>query len=126
MAELDLAQLQLLEGNDRKAREILLGLAEQPTDAVRRLCLLAAVEHTRGEAERALNAAREAEARDTGAVLPLVQQALLQEGALDDPAAARRTWERVLERAERSKDLGALILGLRARVALERASPVGP
>jgi tetratricopeptide (TPR) repeat protein len=123
LAELDLAQLQLLEGDEDKAREVLLGLASDPTDPVRRDCLLAAVEQALGHADRALNAARAAEARDARAPLPLEQQAILQEHALSDPAAARRAWERVLELARKSSDLGALILSLRARVALERAAP---
>jgi len=123
LAELDLAQLQLLEGNEKEAREVLLGLASDPTDAVRRDCLLAAVEQALGHADRALNAARSAEARDPQAPLPLEQQAILQEHAMSDPEAARRAWERVLEVARKSSDLGALILSLRARVALERAAP---
>jgi tetratricopeptide (TPR) repeat protein len=123
MAELDLAQLQLLEGNEPAAREVLLGLASDPTDSVRRDCLLAAVEQALGHPDRALNAARAAEARDPQASLPLEQQAILQEHALSDPAAARRAWERVLELARKSSDLGALILSLQARVALERAAP---
>lgn len=125
LAQLDLAQLELLEGNQDEAHEILLGLAAEPNEAVRRLCLLAAIEQARGNPERALTAAREAEARDTEAALPLLQQAMLQEHELDDPAAARRAWQRVLELSSTDKDLGALILGLRARVALERAAPVG-
>lgn len=126
LAELDLAQLQLLEGNESAAREVLLGLASDPTDAVRRQCLLAAVEQALGHPDRALTAARDAEARDANAPLPLEQQAILQEHALSDPAAARRAWERVLEIARNTGDLGALILSLRARVALERAAPKSP
>jgi hypothetical protein len=88
--------------------------------------LLAAVELALGRSEQALTAARDAEAREAGALLPLVQQALLQEHALDDPAAARQAWERVLAVSSGGGDMNALILGLRARVALERSAPVEP
>lgn len=122
-AKLDLAQLHLLDGHERRAREVLLSLADEaPTDA-RRECLLAAAEHADGHRRRALAAARRAAEAAPDDPLPMVQQALLLEDSFGDPAAARAAWERVLELSRKESDLAALILGMRARVALERSSP---
>jgi len=120
-AMLDLAQLHLLEGSERRAREVLVSIAyEAPSDA-RRECLLAAAEHAEGHYRRALAATRRAAAADPGDPLPVVQQALLFEGSFSDPEAAREAWARVLELSRQESDLAALILGMRARVALERS-----
>ena len=52
-----------------------------------------------------------------------MQQALLLESAFDDPDGVRAAWEEVLELSAKDSDLAALILGMRARVALERSAP---
>ena len=121
-AKLDLAQLHLLDGRERRAREVLQSLSEEAPSNARRECLLAAAEHAEGRRDRALAAARRASEAAPEDPLPMVQQALLHEGSFDDPQAAREAWERVLELTQEDGDLGALILGMRARVALERSA----
>ena len=121
-AKLDLAQLHLLDGRERRAREVLQSLAEEAPSNARRECLLAAAEHAEGRRDRALAAARRASEAAPEDPLPMVQQALLHEGSFDDPQAAREAWERVLELTRDDGDLGSLILGMRARVALERSA----
>lgn len=122
LAGLDLAQLYLLGGEQGRARSLVIALADDPAghDA-RRLCILAAVEQARGQPERALRAAVRAQGADPTDPLPVLQQAVLQETWLEDPALAREAWERLLEIAETHGDLGALLLTMRARVELERA-----
>jgi len=122
-ALLDLAQLHLLAGQGRRARELLVSIADEAPSSARRGCILAATEHDQGRDARALAAAREAAEDDPTDALPLVQQALLLEGSFGDPAGARQAWEAVLELSRRDSDLAALILGMRARVALERSAP---
>jgi len=126
LAGLDLAQLYLLQGEEGRARSLLLALSEEPAghDA-RRLCILAAVEQARGNPQSALRAAVRAEGADPGDPLPVTQQALLQQSWLDDPVAAREAWERVLELARAEGDLAGLVLSMRARVELERAEARG-
>jgi len=121
LAQLDLAQLLLLEGEHERAFELLSEFDDTPGGASRRQCLLAAAEQALGRPRRALDAALLAASEDPGNSLPLVQQALLFEEWLADPAAAREAWRRVLEQARQSGELGGLILSMRARVALERS-----
>jgi tetratricopeptide (TPR) repeat protein len=126
LAGLDLAQLQLLEGEEGRARAVLLGLTDEPEEyRARRLVILAAVEQARDNPESALRAARRAEAVDAFEPLAVVQQAELYESWLDDPVRAREKWERLIDIASSSGDLSALLLGMRARVALERFDSTG-
>ena len=125
LARLDLAQLYLLEGREGDALDVLEGLAGEESQAARRFAILAAVEQALGRPERAIEAAREAQLRDPEDPLPLVQQALLEEHWLENPERAREAWRRVLEVARERSDLSALILSLRARVALERSQESG-
>lgn len=120
-ALLDLAQLHLIAGDERKAQEVLLDIVDEAPSNARRECLLAVAEQARGNRRRALAAARRGAAADPSDPLPVVQQALLFEGEFEDPDAAREAWARVLELSRESSDLGAVILGMRARVALERS-----
>lgn len=126
LAQLDLAHLYLLTEEEGKARKLLLQLASSPVDEVRRLCLLAAVEQALGRPAEALADALAAQKAAPGAMTPLVQEALLKQHDLKDPAAAREAWQRVLAATKGDAGLGALIQGLRARVVLERAEAVQP
>ncbi len=122
-AQLDLALVELESGHPRAARNHLAALSDgvgQPGLAARRLCLLAASEQTLGRSSQALEAARAAEALAPQSALPKVQQALLHEQWLGDPAAAKAAWERVIGEARTSGDLSDLIQSMRARVVLER------
>ena len=130
LAGLDLAQLYLLEHESGRARAVLLDLTDEPEEyRARRLVILAAVEQARGNPQSALRAARRAEAMDALEPLAVLQQAALYESWLDDPEKAREKWERLVELAAESGDLRALLLSMRARVALERSGaelPPGP
>jgi tetratricopeptide (TPR) repeat protein len=122
-AELDLALVELESGRVKAARARLAAMPESPDAtgvAGRRLCLIAATEQALGHPQLAYSAAQEAEAVDPRSALPMVQQALLNGQTLNDPAAARAAWERVLSGARSSGDLGDLIQSMRARVVLER------
>jgi tetratricopeptide (TPR) repeat protein len=122
-AQLDLAHLWLLSGEADKARSLLVGLGDSSGDSARRLCLLAAAEQAGGRYQKALEASLAAENSADGArqgALPIVQQAVLHEQWLRDPAAARAAWQRVLSAARTGDDLGDLIQSMRARVVLER------
>jgi len=122
-AELDLALVELEMGEAKAARARLAALPEA-SDATgvagRRLCLIAATEQTLGHPELAFDAAKRAEAADPHGALAMVQQALLNDQWLHDPAAARAAWQRVLGGARTSGDLSDLIQSMRARVVLER------
>jgi len=123
LAGLDLAQLHLLEGEEGRARTLALYLTDEPAgEAARRLAILAAVEQARGDPERALRAAVQAEEADPSDPLPVLQQAMLYDAWLGDPEKARERWERLLEIAGEERDLGALLLSMRARVELERGT----
>lgn len=123
-ARIDLALLLLQDDRPDDAREILREGAWPSSEPLRRWAALAAAEQARGEALDALRAAEEAERAAPGDTLPLVQQALLYELWFDDLRSARALWQRVLEESQagaaEGADLGTLMLGLRARVALER------
>ena len=124
-AKLDLALLWVLSKDTKKARNLLLSMADDPGEDVRRLCILAATRHAEGNYRAALRAAEEAEqaavSEGDDSSLPIVQQAVLYDDALRDREAARAAWERVVEGASGRNDLGALIQAMRARVVLERA-----
>ena len=122
LAGLDLAQLHLLEGETGRARTLALFLTNEPEGgAATRLAILAAVEQARGDPERALRAAVQAEEADPDDPLPVLQQALLYDAWLGDPEAARAQWERLIEIAREQGDLGGLLQSMRARVELERS-----
>jgi tetratricopeptide (TPR) repeat protein len=125
MAQLDLAQLYLLDGHQARARSVLLSIPERSAEPARRLCILAAVEQAAGRPERALELAQSAEVQAPRDSLPLQQQAALYEDWLESPEAAARAWERVLELTRDESSLGSLILSMRARVALERSTTRG-
>ncbi len=122
-ARLDLAQLYLLEGQPARAHRELRDMIDRRADDPRLQALLCAVLQAQGRPHLALASSRRAEELDPLAALPLVQQALLLEEWLGDPDAARDTWRRVLDSARGASDLGAVLLALRARAALERLGP---
>jgi tetratricopeptide (TPR) repeat protein len=128
-AQLDLAIAWILEGNPRAARDMLLGLEGLADGRPRRLAILAVALHELGQVEEALDAARRAEDAQPGSLLPVVQQAILLGGELDDRAAAQARWRAVAEGAgaEGAGDgnLAMMLQGLRARVELERAGVGG-
>ena len=124
-AKLDLALLRVLNNDTKKARNLLLSMADDPHEQVRRLCILAGAEHDQGAFRAALSAAQAAEqvAASTGdeTTLPMVQQAVLYDDALRDREAGRAAWERVVIGAGGRNDMSALIQTMRARIVLERA-----
>src|SRR5205085_4714798 len=73
-----------------------------------------------GDPQLALAAAEQAATLAPGELLPLVQQALLQELWMKDPAAADAAWTRVLALSKSSSDLSSMLERMRARVRLER------
>ncbi len=118
-AQLDLAQLWILEGHPREAAALLRGLEGVPQERPRRLAILAVALHEQGDAHAALDAARRAELAAESPILPLVQEALLFASDLGDPEAAQERWREVA--GAEAGDLGAILQTLRARVELERA-----
>jgi len=125
-AQLDVARLYMLQGDEEQALEVMRSVPETPSQRVRRSCLEAAIEQGLGHVERALAASRAAQKADPNDVTPLLQEALLQQYHLKDSKAAREAWERVLASARKNVGLGALIDGLRARVTLERFEASAP
>lgn len=119
-ARLDLAQLLILDGEAEQARAVLAQLAEPERSGARVELVFAAVEQAQGRPVRALDAARAAGDQDGRVALGDVQEALLQEDWMKDTVAARAAWERVLAHARTGSDLSSVLLGLRARAALER------
>lgn len=119
-AELDLAILCVLDGDPQRARKILSELGDDGLDPARKLAVVACTEQALGDFEQALAAAHRAEALAPGAILPVVQQALLYDTWLEDPAAAEAAWTRVLAISRASPDLSTLLERMRARVRLER------
>jgi tetratricopeptide (TPR) repeat protein len=124
-AQLDLALLRVLNNDTKKARSLLLSMADDPHEPVRRLCILAGAEHAQGGFRAALEAAEAAEQAVASAgdesTLPMVQQAVLYDDALRDREAGRAAWERVVIGTGDRSDLSALIQTMRARIVLERA-----
>lgn len=120
-AEIDLGMLLVLAGHPGDARELLLLLEGNPVMRGRRLMILAAAEEGLGDIPAALDAARRAEGAAPDDFLPVVQQALLNEGWLERSDEAERLWAEVVERSAGRSDLAALLQTLRARILLERA-----
>ncbi len=125
-AQLDLAHLYLLAGKESKARELLLALGSAPSDEIRRLCLLAAVDQALERPADALEDARSAQRADPHALMPLVQEALLLQHDFHDSDAAVVAWRKVLAATKGNPGLSALVQSLRARVVLERAEAPAP
>ncbi len=119
-ARFDLALLLLEEERAGEAREVLLALAGDGPDEVRRLTALAGVEEVLGDPLAARAAADAAGEADRGALLPAVQQALLDEFWFRDVDRARESWRRVLVLSGGRPDLGSLMQRLRAQVHLGR------
>lgn len=119
--ELDLALIEVLDGDASDARKRLAQLEGSSVGRARRLSILAASDQAMGDLLGALDAARRAEGATDEGVLPLVQQALLYEYYLGDLESAEAKWEEVIERARGTDDLSTLLQGLRAQVMLERA-----
>ncbi|MEL6908127.1 MAG: hypothetical protein AAFP22_22150, partial [Planctomycetota bacterium] len=70
----------------------------------------------------ALETALAAQAASRGTVLPLVQEALLQELFLDAPEEADARWAEIAAATRDARGISELIQGVRARVRLERRS----
>lgn len=125
-ARLDLAQLLVLAREDDAALAELARLPEEGGPDIRRACLEAAALQGLGRPAEALAASERAASAAPDALVPLVQQALLQQHHLRDPQAARALWERVLASEEARAGLGSLVETLRARIALERGGAGSP
>lgn len=119
-ARMDLAQQLLLDGDPQDARDVLAGMDGSARAGARCQQLSAAILQAEEEPAAALEAARRAAVADVSDPLSLVQQALLEEDWLGNPAAARQVWEAVLEVNEARADLAAVLLSMRAQAALER------
>ena len=119
-AQLDLALLSLENDDPGRALDLLGELGASEVDQGRRWAAVAAAEQARGDPRDALAAARKAAAAAPAEVLPLVQEALLQDHWLRDPRAAEDAWTRVLAVSRTTPELGALLERVRARVKLER------
>jgi tetratricopeptide (TPR) repeat protein len=127
-ALLDLAALEVMLDRPKRA----LGLLEEldpraVRDPSRAEAVRAAAHGARGELTRALEAVSRASALRPGALLPLVQQAILLQGA-GDVEGERKTWQRVLELAEHAPvsddpaaiDFEAALFSLQANTRLAR------
>lgn len=117
---LDFVHLLLLRGENGRSIRILQDLDGEPHARPRRLMLLAVARQEAGDALAALEAALTAQAASRGAVLPLVQEALLHELFLDAPLEADQRWRDIADRTEDAAAIADLIQGVRARVRLER------
>lgn len=124
-AELDLAVLRVLDGDARRASQLLDELEQRAASdsgamSARERMVEAATREALGDPKGALDAAKAAEELAPGELLPVVQQALLAELWLNDPAAAEAAWTRVLALARGSGELSTMLERVRARVRLER------
>ncbi len=119
-AEVDLALLRVLDGDTEGARELLEGLEGVAEERDRRLTVLTVAAAEMGDLQAALEAARQAGAAAPDDVLPLVQQALLQQYWRGDEEAARELWNEVIARAATAPDIGTLLQGMRAQLQVER------
>jgi tetratricopeptide (TPR) repeat protein len=119
-AEIDLALLRVLDGDPSHGRELLAHLEGSTADRDRRLAVLAVAAAEMGDVGEAMEAARRAEAAAPEKVLPLVQQALLQQYWLGDQQAAKELWTEVIARVSGNPDIGTLLQGMRAKLLLER------
>lgn len=119
-AELDLSVLRVLDGDARGARALLDDLESRGVLGAREQMVEAATREALGDPQGALSAAKTAEELAPGEILPVVQQALLSELWLDDPAAAETAWTRVLALSKNSAELSSMLERVRARARLER------
>jgi tetratricopeptide (TPR) repeat protein len=119
-AELDLALLCVLDGDPKRAHDILTALGDDEVDAGRKWSAIAPTDQALGDEHEALTAAQHAEEFSPGEILPVVQQALLYESWLGNPDAAEAAWTRALALSRGSSDLAALLERVRARVHVER------
>jgi len=121
-AELDLAVLSVVQGEPKVAREWLDKLETQLPDESAALCARACAAQALGHVDEALELAQRAQAAAPGALLPVVQQALIWQYWKKDPALAEKAWGEVLTLSRASPEFGALFQRLRARVLLDRDS----
>ncbi|MFT7678470.1 MAG: tetratricopeptide (TPR) repeat protein [Planctomycetota bacterium] len=119
-ARIDLAQIWIMAGHPEAAREELVALEGDPVDRSRRLAVLAVAEQEGGQIAAALDAARRAQRADGDSLLSLVQEALIQQYWTLDLEGAETTWNAVVEASGVSSELGDLLQGFRAKVAVER------
>lgn len=119
-ARIDLALIWVLSGRIEAALEELRSLTGNPVDRSRRLAVLAVAQQEGGDIARALDASRRAYLADGSSLLPLVQEALMHQYWTGDLEAAEVQWEVIVDAAEDSGELGALLQSFRARVELER------
>ena len=130
-AVLDRALLAVLDGDPKLARELLADLEGSAVEPGRKFMIEAGAHQELGDGTAALASARKAEKSAQGELLPLVQQALLQEIWLGDPKAAEVDWKRAIDLSESPTRgpvhgdaspvaIGTLLERVRARVKLER------
>lgn len=119
-ARIDLALLRVLDGDARGAQALLDALEREGRNGARERLVEAAAEESLGDRKRALAAAQAAAELAPRELLPVVQQALLYELWLDDPAAAEAAWTNVLALSKNSPELSSMLERVRARVFLER------
>jgi len=124
--ELDMALVWIQRGHAKQARELLITQEGESHQRERRLAILAVAEHELDNLEASLDAARRAEDAAPGALLPVVQQALIHQFGMLDQAAAQAEWERVREQASEGSDPAGSLYNLRALVELERAKGTDP
>ena len=125
LARLDLVQLLVLVREDAAALDELARLPEAGGQALRRACLEAAALQGVGRPDEALAAARRGQSADATSLVPLIQEALLQQYHRKDPTAAADLWRKLLATEESRAGLGALLDSVRARIALERGAAEG-
>lgn len=119
-AELDLALLSLAAADVAEARKWLAEVDAWQVDLLRYETAKAAVADAAGEPQAAVRSARAAANAAPQDLLPLVQQAILLEGPLGEPAAAEELWSRIYESKHDSGDLVELLRACRARIRYER------
>ncbi|MBK7877987.1 MAG: hypothetical protein IPJ77_20140 [Planctomycetes bacterium] len=119
-ARLDLALLYVLDENPRRAEALLAELGGATDGAAREHLIRSAVAQADGDPRAALAEAERASQLAPGDVLPVVQQALLNELWLGDEAAAEVAWTKVLALSRSAPDLSSMLERVRARVRLER------
>ncbi|MFO1011522.1 MAG: hypothetical protein U1F29_15790 [Planctomycetota bacterium] len=119
-AKLDLALLEVLDENPRRAEALLAELGPLGADVPREQLIRSAVAQADGDPRAALAAAERASSLAPSDVLPVVQQALLNELWLHDDAAAEVAWTKVLALSRNAPELSSMLERVRARVRLER------
>lgn len=119
-ARVDLALVCVLDDDASDARALLDELEREGRGGARERLVEAAAEESLGDETRALAAAQSAAELAPRELLPVVQQALLYELWLNDPAAAEAAWTNVLALSKNSPELSAMLERVRARLYLER------